>query len=165
MVVRRLPSAASAVLMLLMRVPPSQRPPHRNNAYPTQMSSPSSVAHPPPLKSTGMSPTRGQQLHKYYKHLPLARTHQSRMLRLWWSRDRNNSGPSLIRYDFPSIRARRDILIINIVFDSQTVKATLQDTTISAPAPVSSLAHKLPVSFAAVANGAPDTSKEVSVSA
>ena len=53
----------------------------------------------------------------------------------------------------------------NILFDSQTVKATPQDTPTSAPAPVSSLPHKLPVSFAAVANGAPDTSKEVSVSA
>lgn len=52
-----------------------------------------------------------------------------------------------------------------IVFDSQTIKAIPQDTMIPAPAPVSSLPHKLPVSFAAVANGAPDTSKEVSVSA
>lgn len=48
---------------------------------------------------------------------------------------------------------------------SQTIKAIPQDTMIPAPAPVSSLPHKLPVSFAAVANGAPDTSKEVSVSA
>lgn len=162
MVVRRLLSVASAVLMVRMRVPPNQRPPHRNNVYPTQMNSPSLVAHPPPLKSMGISPTRDQQLHKFYKHLPFARTHQSWMLQLWWLRDRNSSGPSLIiRYVGPP----RDIPIPSIVFDSQTVKATPQDTTTLAPAPVSSLPHKLPVSFAAVANGAPDTSKEVFVSA
>ncbi|KAI0294975.1 hypothetical protein BC826DRAFT_1104445 [Russula brevipes] len=48
---------------------------------------------------------------------------------------------------------------------SQTIKTAPQDSTVSTPAPVSALPHKLPVSFAAVANGAPDTSKEVSVSA
>jgi len=51
----------------------------------------------------------------------------------------------------------------------QTVKTASQDSTTStpapAPAPVPALSHKLPVSFAAVANGVPDTSKEVSVSA
>jgi hypothetical protein len=164
-VVRRLLNVASAVLMVRMRVPPSQRPPHRNNAYPTQMNSPSLAAHPLPLKSTAMSPTRDQQLHKCYKHLPFARTYQSWMPLLWLLRDRNSSGPSLIRYDFSSVGAPRDISITNIVFDSQSVKATPQDTTTLPPAPVSSLPHKLPVSFAAVANGAPDTSKEVSVSA
>ncbi|KAI0308304.1 hypothetical protein B0F90DRAFT_1813583 [Multifurca ochricompacta] len=43
----------------------------------------------------------------------------------------------------------------------QATKAASQDVTAPAPAPVSALPHKLPVSFAAVANGAPDTSKEV----
>ena len=39
------------------------------------------------------------------------------------------------------------------------------DATTLTPVPVPVLSHKLSVSFAAVANGAPDTSKEVSVSA
>lgn len=47
----------------------------------------------------------------------------------------------------------------------QTIKTPSQDTTASTPASVSALPHKLSVSFAAVANGTPDTSKEVSVSA
>ncbi|KAI0003782.1 hypothetical protein BJV74DRAFT_881593 [Russula compacta] len=47
----------------------------------------------------------------------------------------------------------------------QTTKTASQDATASTPAPVSALSHKLPVSFAAVANAAPDTSKEVAVSA
>jgi hypothetical protein len=56
--------------------------------------------------------------------------------------------------------------ITNAVFYSQTIKTASQDTAapIQAP-PVSTLPHKLSVSFAAVANGTPDTSKEVSVSA
>jgi hypothetical protein len=45
---------------------------------------------------------------------------------------------------------------------SQAIKT---DATTLTPVPVPALSHKLPVSFAAVANGAPDTSKEVSVSA
>ncbi|KAI9444707.1 hypothetical protein H4582DRAFT_2070474 [Lactarius indigo] len=45
---------------------------------------------------------------------------------------------------------------------SQVIKT---DATILTPVPAPALSHKLPVTFAAVANGAPDTSKEVSVSA
>ena len=110
-VVRRLPSVASAVPTVHMRVLPSQHPPRRSNVCPTQMNFPSLVAHPPPLRSTGMSPTRDRRPHKYYKHLPFARTHQSRTLRLWWLKDRNSSGPSLVRYVFPSVGAPRDILM------------------------------------------------------
>ncbi|KAI9509522.1 hypothetical protein F5148DRAFT_1345672 [Russula earlei] len=47
----------------------------------------------------------------------------------------------------------------------QAVKHASQDVMAPSSAPVSVPSHKLPVSFAAVANGAPDTSKEVSVSA
>jgi hypothetical protein len=60
----------------------------------------------------------------------------------------------------------RDASIINVaVPSSQAIKAASQDTTASTQASVSALPHKLSVSFAAVANGTPDTSKEVSVSA
>ncbi|KAH9065652.1 hypothetical protein EDB87DRAFT_1679379 [Lactarius vividus] len=45
---------------------------------------------------------------------------------------------------------------------SQAIKT---DASMLTPVPAPALSHKLPVSFAAVANGAPDTSKEVSVSA
>ena len=63
-----------------------------------------------------------------------------------------------------------DASIINVVLSSvvpslQTIKAASQDTTALTQASVSALPHKLSVSFAAVANGTPDTSKEVSVSA
>ena len=63
-----------------------------------------------------------------------------------------------------------DASIINVVLSSvvpslQTIKAASQDTTALTQASVSTLPHKLSVSFAAVANGTPDTSKEVSVSA
>jgi len=45
------------------------------------------------------------------------------------------------------------------------LQAVKTDATILTPVPAPALSHKLQVSFAAVANGAPDTSKEVSVSA
>jgi hypothetical protein len=47
----------------------------------------------------------------------------------------------------------------------QNIKNASQDVTTLTPASVPTLPHKLSVSFAAVANGTPDTSKEVSVSA
>jgi hypothetical protein len=71
---------------------------------------------------------------------------------------------------FPFTLRLRDASIINVVLSSvapssQTTKTPSQDTTASTQASVSALPHKLSVSFAAVANGTPDTSKEVSVSA
>jgi hypothetical protein len=71
-----------------------------------------------------------------------------------------------VRIPFTSrLRDASIINVVSVVSSSQTIKAASQDTTASTQASVSALPHKLSVSFAAVANGTPDTSKEVSVSA
>jgi hypothetical protein len=72
--------------------------------------------------------------------------------------------PIAAQVRIPFTLSLRDASIINVVLSSQAIKTASQDTA-STQASISALPHKLSVSFAAVANGTPDTSKEVSVSA
>jgi hypothetical protein len=162
-VVRPLLSVARAVRMVCTRVPPSQRPLHRSSACLTRMSSLSSVARPPRRKSTGTLLIWDRQLPRYYKPLLFAKMRQSWTLRPL--KGRINSGRFLARYVILRYLGISWSAENKYCIGFQNIKSPSQDATNPTPAPVPVLPHKLSVSFAAVANGAPDTSKEVSVSA
>lgn len=87
-VVRRRPSVARAARMVRTSVPPSQQLPRRSSAFPMQMNSLSSVAHPPHHKSTGTTHIQGRQLRRCYRPLLCARTRQSRTIRRLKGRNR-----------------------------------------------------------------------------
>jgi hypothetical protein len=87
-VVRRLPSVASAAQMVRMSVHPSQQPSRRSSAFPMQMNSLSSVAHPRHPKPTGTTPMQGRQLRRCCKPLLRARTCQSQTIRRLKGRNR-----------------------------------------------------------------------------
>jgi hypothetical protein len=127
------------------------------------MSSLSLVVRRPRRKSMGTSHIRDRQLRRYYRLLLLfAKILQNRMLGLL--KGRTSSYLLEVKYVNPvGVSSRRtDNKNCNAF---QNIKSAPQDATVSTPAPVPALPHKLSVSFAAVANGTPDTSKEVSVSA